>query len=96
MSEQKLSTQMLDAEKIGKILEDHKIHMENLAQEMIDGEMALLELKLKLLSVGEDEIKKARADTESFKIEWWEKARQLSINNGTTRLDEYKKLIDFI
>ena len=95
MAEQELY-QKFDVGEISKLLKDHKSKIERETQDMIDREMAELEIKLKLLAVGEEGLEMARIDTENFKKKMWSRAREIARKNGTTGLEEYKKLIDFI
>ena len=82
-------------EDIGRLIETRTNYLRNMTQKMIDTEMGLIELDLSLGCLEENHLRKAHGDTEDFKKEMWNKAREISQKNHTTPLDEYKKLINF-
>lgn len=88
--------QFRSPEDFQQLIDFKKSQIEHMTREVIDREMALFEFNLFTSSLGREHLEKAHKDTEEFKKEMWDKAKELSKKTGKEPLEEYKKLISFI
>lgn len=88
--------QIRSPEDIGTLINTRMQAIQKKTQDLINAEVGVFELNLSLSCLGENHLKKAHEDTESFKIQIMDKAKELSNKKNTSKLEEYKKLINFI